>query len=94
MMRKLLIVGAGIFLMSAPVFAQGVTTETTTRRSTETVAPAPVIVHPAPGATYEQRTITQSGSSGESRTDKRSDTYVGADGAVHKDQVIRHESAQ
>ena len=80
-------------VLAAPVFAQGVTTETTTRRSTETVAPAPVIVQPAPGATYEQRTITQSGS-GESRTDKRSDTYVGADGAVHKDQVIRHESTE
>jgi hypothetical protein len=92
-MRKILIAGAGMLLMSAPVFAQSITTETTTKRATtDTVAPPPVIVQPAPNATYEQRsTVTQSGASGESRTDKRSDTYIGADGAVHKNQVIQHE---
>ena len=39
-------------------------------------------------------TITNSGDSGMSRTEKRSETYIGTDGLVHENKTIQKEETR
>jgi hypothetical protein len=108
-MRKFLITGGIVFMMAAPAVAQSVSTETTTRSTTTEMngpGPAPVIVHPAPAivhpaplggeARIEQKrsTTIDSGSSGMSSTDRRSETYIGPGGEVRQERSIRREEVR
>src|SRR3954463_10012285 len=90
-MRTFLITAGAVLLMAAPVLAQSVTTETRSKQTTiESVPSAPLAVQQVPvpvpvpdralpGISSEQRSITNSGDSGMSRTDKRSETFIGTD---------------
>jgi hypothetical protein len=100
-MRKFLITAGTVLVFTIPALAQSVTTETQTKQTTiESVPAAPLAVQPVPvpvpdrtlpGISSESRTITNSGDSGMSRTDKRSETYLGTDGMVHENKSITHE---
>jgi hypothetical protein len=100
-MDKFLITVGAMLAFAAPALAQSVTTETQTKQTTiESVPAAPLAVQPVPmpgpdrmlpGISSESRSITNSGDSGVSRTDKRSETYIGTDGLVHENKTITHE---
>lgn len=102
-MRKYLFTAGAVLLMAAPAFAQSVTTETKSKEVTIESSPSmPLAVPPAavihvperatPGiAESHSSTITNSGDGGMSRTDRKSEKYIGTDGAVHEDRSIEHE---
>ena len=98
-MHKFLITIGAVLLSTAPGLAQTVTTET--QSTIEGVAPAPLVVQPVPvpvpepalpGVSEESRSsVTNSGDGGMSRTDERTQTYIGTDGLVHENKTIQHE---
>jgi hypothetical protein len=103
-MRKHLITAGAVLLMAAPAFAQSVTTETKSKEVTIEASPSmPLATPPAavipmperamPGISEDRSstTITNSGDSGISRTDRSSQKYIGTDGMVHEDMTIRRE---